>query len=68
MVLIAESQPSTSRRVRQCAWCRRLQDHHGQYGPRVPRLLRDATHGICPPCKARFLAELEFHEGTVNAA
>jgi hypothetical protein len=68
MVVTAESPPIGSHWVRQCAWCCRVQDHHGQYGQRLPRLLRYATHGICPPCKARFLAELEAHAGTATAA
>ncbi len=45
--------------TRQCAWCRTVADDHGRYSRPATRLLRDATHGICPSCKETFRATIE---------
>ena len=45
--------------TRQCAWCRTVADDHGRYSRPATRLLRDATHGICPPCKETFRAAMD---------
>ncbi len=38
--------------VRQCAWCLAIRDDSGQYTLMSSELAADATHGICPSCKA----------------
>jgi len=47
----------------QCAWCKRYRGLFGLYfhGPRLSRL-REASHGICPACAAKVLAELKGGE------
>lgn len=53
-------------RLRQCAWCRRAENSGGDWGPVLPRMLAQALHGICPPCKAALLGQLavtDSHEG-----
>lgn len=43
--------------VRQCAWCWLVADAEGCFSLVAPHL-RDASHGICPACKAAQVREL----------
>jgi hypothetical protein len=60
--------PIQSRGLWQCAWCRRLMDRTGGYGRPVRYLLLHANYGICPPCAARFRAEIDAYRAETTAA
>ncbi len=42
--------------VRQCAWCRRIADDHGNYRLAATTLIQGASHGCCEACAIRFLS------------
>jgi len=54
--------------VRQCAWCNRIEGPPGRYDVVATQKLRDATHGICPECKDRWLAAAASSGGYSQAA
>ncbi len=46
--------------VRQCAWCLRIIDNHGERMTAVPQpKLYEATHGICYVCGMQWLEKVE---------
>ncbi len=49
--------------VRQCAWCLRIIDNHGERVSTIPQpKLYEATHGICYICGMQWLEKVQQDE------
>ncbi len=56
--------------LRMCAWCRRIRNDRGEWEPFEVYVMAhsdvDITHGICPDCAAKQLAERQKPAGSVQ--
>src|SRR5579859_1584727 len=57
-VLLFEVERLTTRPIRQCAWCGQVPTSNGEFDLHAGRILRWATHGVCPQCKHREMQQI----------
>jgi hypothetical protein len=43
--------------IRQCSWCKAVWDDDAKEWVAFPDVIPGASHGMCPPCEAKFLAD-----------